>query len=228
MLRVIAGIILSLAGVLYGQTATSGPTFDVASVKRSGDLPRVPRVSGRMAGGPGTNDPGRITYTQVRLVQVLMKAWGIANGSQISAPSWVLDSATDLYTISATMPRDTSMEKFQVMLQNLLLERFQMKVHSETKNVDGYELPVAPGGPKLKKAVNPDMEPTTGVPGGADAEGFALLPPGHGAGIVVSNGVHAKFQSYTIAELLRLYARSHPAGYGRCRHTGSGQNRFNG
>ena len=39
------------------------------------------------------------------------------------------------------------------MLRNLLADRFQMKIHHETRNFPGYELTVAPGGPKLKETM---------------------------------------------------------------------------
>ena len=62
-----------------------------------------------------------------------------------------------------------------MMLQNLLAERFHVRLHHETQSRPGYELVVAAGGTKLKEwtpAANaPDYHP------GRDANGFSTLPP---------------------------------------------------
>jgi len=39
------------------------------------------------------------------------------------------------------------------MLQNLLTERFRMTIHREIKVIDGYDLVVGKGGPRLKESV---------------------------------------------------------------------------
>lgn len=182
------------------------PQFDAASVK-IGEPTLVPMVSGRMTGGPGTRDPRRITYRQVRLKEILMKAWGVQR-DQIAGPPWLTDGGpSDSYTITATMPPDTTQEKFRMMLQHLLIERFRIRFHHETRNVASFELVVAPGGSKLKESDPNIPPPDTGPPTGADKDGFPLLPPGHGAGIVSVNGEHAKFQDYTLADLCTPYLR---------------------
>jgi uncharacterized protein (TIGR03435 family) len=50
------------------------------------------------------------------------------------------------------MPRDTTKAQFQEMLRNLLVERFHLVVHHETRTFPGYELVVDKGGLKLKEA----------------------------------------------------------------------------
>lgn len=137
-------IALAVAGLAQERQ----PQFDAASVKvfdQQGSTPIGKR------GGPGTSDPGRITFGRTPLMPLLTKAYGV-EADQISGPAWMSDfMGPNLYSITATMSPDTTIEQFQVMLQNLLLERFQMKVHHETRNFPGYELTVAPGGPKLKE-----------------------------------------------------------------------------
>jgi uncharacterized protein (TIGR03435 family) len=111
-----------------------------------------------------------------------------------------------LYTLTATMPPETTKQQFQLMLQNLLVERFKIRLHHETRVFPGYELVVAPGGPKLRKSTDPDApDPAPGPMGKFDAGGFLVLPPGHGQGISMgSNGVHAKFQNYTMADFVTV------------------------
>ena len=160
--------------------AQSKLAFDVASVKPGG--PVVPGSGNPMRGGPGTDDPGRITWTRVMLQDVFTRAYGVRD-DQISAPAWINNydlGDSNRYTITAIMPKETTAEQFQVMLQNLLVERFHVVVHHETRDFPGYELTMAPGGPKLKLASPEDKAEPSRPPGmlGRDANGFPIRRPG--------------------------------------------------
>jgi uncharacterized protein (TIGR03435 family) len=131
---------------------------------------------------------------------VLTKAYGV-NDYQIVGPDW-LDR--DRFDIDATMPAGTTMAQFRTMLQNLLVDRFKMEFHKETREFSGFSLVVGKGGPKLKElrdssapkddgAPDPPLKPgpdgffpppdrpgmflqVTGMPGTADArESFRLF-----------------------------------------------------
>jgi len=164
-----------------------------------------------MKGGPGTSDPGRITYTQVPLIQVLMTAWGIEY-YQLDCPAWLKTGPRDQnwYTITATMPPRTTQQQFQVMLQTLLVERFRILLHHETRNYPGYELVIAPGGSKLRQPADPDApDPDRGPNGDIGDDGFLVLPKGHGKGVSMArNGMYAKFQNCTLDEMIEPYLRS--------------------
>lgn len=169
--------LLIFCGVALGQAPSPSPHFDAASVKpaaRPG-----PGQGSDVRGGPGTNDPGQIAYTRVFMSQVLRKAFGVVWDFQFSGPNW-LDA--EMYTINAKIPPGTTQEQFQLMLQNLLAERFGLKFHREKKVVPAYELVVADGGPKLKESA-----PETGASESAaapprtlavDQDLFPVLPPG--------------------------------------------------
>src|SRR6185436_8412132 len=125
----------------FAAVAVTGQTFDAASVK-AGSPEFVPGVSVSMRGGPGTSDPGRITYSWMNLKFLLTRAWDVRT-DQITGPAWLSDPGNrDTYTITATMPPDTTKEQFQRMLQSLLIERFRIKLHHETRDFPGYELTV--------------------------------------------------------------------------------------
>jgi uncharacterized protein (TIGR03435 family) len=89
MLRAImgAGLVIFTSGAAFAQTAENSPTFEVASVK-----PAAPIIGNTirvmMRGGPGSPDPGQITYNNVTVKNLLMNAYGV-KGFQISGPSWV-------------------------------------------------------------------------------------------------------------------------------------------
>jgi uncharacterized protein (TIGR03435 family) len=150
-----------------------------------------------MRGGPGTPDPGQITYNNVTVKNVLMNAYGV-KGFQISGPGW-LDS--ERYDIVAKLPRGATKAEFMVMLQNLLAERFKLTLHREKKDLPMYALVVGKSGPKLKESVD-DPAPKGGGPADgplADRgkiamgkDGFPVLPPGSGGrgatAMVMMNG----------------------------------------
>ena len=56
-----------------------------------------------------------------------------------------------IYEVEATLSPNTTQDQERLMLQALLVERFKMVVHRETKtDVAGYTLTVAPNGPKME------------------------------------------------------------------------------
>lgn len=100
----------------------------------------------RMNGGPlpigpfnqTNHDPGRITWTNVRLGRVIQVAYDFPI-DRISGPDWLFH---DVVTIVATLPAGTGVGDFRLMLGNLLAERFRLVVHRETKQVSGYVLQI--------------------------------------------------------------------------------------
>ena len=61
-------------------------------------------------GGSGTNDPGRVTFSEVPLIFVIMQAYDI-DPERIKSPSWIGDFYGPKYTIVATMPTETTQEQ---------------------------------------------------------------------------------------------------------------------
>jgi uncharacterized protein (TIGR03435 family) len=175
MLRAImsAGLAMFTSCAAFGQATENSPAFEVASVKpaapMTGNTIRV-----MMRGGPGSNDPGQITYTNVTLYNVLMSAYGVKD-FQISGPGW-LDS--ERYDIFAKVPRGATKAQSKVMMQNLLAERFKLTLHRETKELPMYELVVGKNGPRLTESVEDPAaaaamrQPTLGK------DGFPVMPPG--------------------------------------------------
>jgi uncharacterized protein (TIGR03435 family) len=154
--------------------AAAGQTFDVASVKPAAEGARY-----SSSGGPGTGDPGRIRYQAVSLKDLIQTAFGV-QPFQISGPTWMDSSRFD---VSATMPPETTRERFRSMLQNLLVDRFQMACHREPKEMAMYSLVMAKDGPKLKDAGDapaPDPSATLAGPPAQrkrGPDGFPLVPP---------------------------------------------------
>ena len=170
-----------VCGAVFGQ-AVGKLEFDAATVKPTAPLGSGPIMIGGK-GGPGSADPGRINYNGMPLKMLLAMAYGV-KPYQISGPTW-LDS--ERFDVVATVPEGTTKEQSNVMLQNLLLDRFGIKLHHETKDLPLYELTVTKNGPKLKESVadpNAPAEaplPPPPPPGGKlpmGKDGFPQFPPG--------------------------------------------------
>ena len=165
-----------LAGsAAFGQAGEGKPEFEVASVKPA-VLDPGGRIRVMMRGGPGSPDPGQVTYSGVSLKDLLTNAYGV-KPFQITGPGW-LDS--ERYDIAAKIPEGTTKEQFKLMLQNLLAERFHMTLHHETKDLPLYELVVAKNGPKMEpSAEDPSVDSKAPIaPPAPGKDGFPQLPAG--------------------------------------------------
>ena len=141
MTPAIRGAILAVlaAGAAFGQPPSSGPAFEVASVKHAVD--RMKGKDFRIAGG-------RLTVTNQALGMLIRQAYGVAPYQISGGPAW-LDA--DKYDIDAKAAGDPSREQVMAMLQTLLTERFKLKVHRESREGSVFALTVAKNGAKLKE-----------------------------------------------------------------------------
>ncbi len=145
--ELIAGVAF-LACAAFGQAA-DGLVFEVASVKPSPPVKPGDRVYfGPARGGPGTPDPGQITWTYARFLDLLMTAYDVKN-YQISGPGWLSD---ERYDVVAKLPAGATKEQVRAMWQSLLAERFGLVVHHESREFQVDELVIAKGGSKVKES----------------------------------------------------------------------------
>ena len=91
----------------------------------------------------------RFTAHHLTLKLLIGLAYGVDQTYIQSNPSW-LDS--QLYDIEAKVDGNAllTLEQMQPLLQNLLGQRFHLTIHRGQKEVSGYALVVAKGGPKLQ------------------------------------------------------------------------------
>ena len=153
------------AFALFGQPAAR-PQFEVASVKPSNtqNFQMVrPRPGGLTADAP---------------VQLLLQnAYSVQAFQIVGGPDWI---GSDHYAIEAKAASDVPREQIFLMLQSLLEDRFHLKIHHDTKELPGYALVGAKGGPKLSPPKEGGCaEP---APGATPAwAGGRMQPPGQGA-----------------------------------------------
>ena len=164
------------------------PEFEVATVKPS-PPPQMGRMMMGTRGGPGTNDPTRYSCSNCSLMMLLTQAYDIQR-NQISGPP-ILDS--ERFDITAKVPAGATKEQFRQMIQSLLAERFQLKLHHDTKEMPIYELQAAKGGPKLKESAEPVQDDAAPASGGRgpmrmDKDGYPVLPHGRGSIMAMTPG----------------------------------------
>ena len=82
-----------------------------------------------MDGGPGTSAPGRVQFTDMPLKVLITRAYSVQT-FQVSGPSW-MDSQR--FDIIAKVPDGATKEDARIMLQNLLADRFKLKMHKGSK-----------------------------------------------------------------------------------------------
>jgi uncharacterized protein (TIGR03435 family) len=128
--------------LLFGQT-TAPPKFEAASVKQN-KSPEV-RSDFRTA-------PNGVTITNYRLRFLIPYAFGVVVHQIDGAPSWV-DS--NKYDIFARASDGTSEDQLRLMVQRLLVDRFKLRFHRETKDLASYALTLANGGPRFTAEKKP-------------------------------------------------------------------------
>jgi uncharacterized protein (TIGR03435 family) len=129
-----------LAILLTGPLLAQSPQFDVASVR-----PFVP-APGQVAAGLHF-DGAQVRGVGLSLRDYLATAYR-TKATLISGPDW---TATERYNITATLPDGSSKAQVPEMLQALLADRFEVKLHNEKKEYPIFALVLAKGPPKLKE-----------------------------------------------------------------------------
>jgi uncharacterized protein (TIGR03435 family) len=190
-----AGLLVFTCSVVFGQT-TENLTFEVASVKPSAPVSPGDRVYfGPARGGPGTPDPGQITWTYARMKDLLMTAYD-AKAYQISGPDWI---NRERYDVADKVPANATRAQVSVMWQNLLAERFGLTVHHESREFAVEELVIGKGGSKLKDTV----EDLTALPspGPPQIKKGELVSPGAVVTIYPTGMAHTMARAQPISYL---------------------------
>lgn len=153
MLAAPIGLAILLSRGSYAQAGNS-VAFDVASVKQHQNYTTADFRSPVFLPG------GRFTST-ASMDMVIAAAWGLPyhpGGRLSGGPKWIHDRVFDIDAraekdrIPDSVASSSRSERMRPMLQKLLIDRFHLVIHRETKVMPIYALVVAKGGPKLEKA----------------------------------------------------------------------------
>ena len=143
--------LLLVATVSHAQPAPHDYRFDVASIRPT-DPPGLNKGSTLQPYSPGHYRQERTTIGGLAVT-----AFGIKHGFEIQTPSW-MNSDSAWFSVNATIPEGATKDDLPIMMRHLLEDRFALKYHRETRQLDGYELVVAKSGPHLTKSGGPAPE----------------------------------------------------------------------
>jgi uncharacterized protein (TIGR03435 family) len=107
--------------------------------------------------------PGHFAMRNVPLRYALEWAYNLKD-YEISGPDWI--KAEERYDITAKAAGPANDYQMGPMLQALLTERFQMKLHREARDMNVYVLLPGKGAPKLKEAPTDSPASLSGSPNG--------------------------------------------------------------
>ncbi len=119
--------------------------FEAASIKPNTD----PSDSSGI-----TTTKGRISMENVTLKRCIRSAWGVPEERIAGGPKWIDD---DRFDINAKADWPAGDPELMIMLQSLIVERFQLSFHRESKTIQGYALVVGKDGLQLKRSA-PDAK----------------------------------------------------------------------
>jgi uncharacterized protein (TIGR03435 family) len=158
--------IVCLSAALLAQSEPPPRRFEVASVK----LHQGPGRIGISTSGP------RLNAVAAGPLLLIMYAFNLKS-YQISRTSALLALGDEFYDIAAKAEGDVApaQDEFRGMLQLLLADRFQLRVHRETREVPVYALVVGKNGPKFKPSV-PGASPDAHY--AASGRNYELTIPG--------------------------------------------------
>jgi uncharacterized protein (TIGR03435 family) len=136
------------------QAAAAEPTFDVASI----------RINDAETDGHHhiISEPAESHFRTINLAlrELIQFAYDMPDSQILGGPTWLdsimfdIDAKSDPAVDAElrALPTEQARHQKQLMVQALLADRFQLKVHQETRQLPVYALVVAKDGPKLKSS----------------------------------------------------------------------------
>jgi bla regulator protein blaR1 len=196
---VLLAMLVGAGGLIPGWIAiaqTTLPKSFYADLPKSLEVASIrPAKPGRGSHSHGSN--GRLWAT-IPISELIERAYQIMPQQLEGLPSWARSARYTIqaeappgmakdYALARTLPPEQRpqaiaalRQSWSDMLQSLLIDRFKLKVHRETKRLPVYELLVAKGGPKLKPTKKPTGSSDNGwrghlVEAGASMDNFASV-----------------------------------------------------
>ena len=144
--------------LLLAQAATSGPAFEVASIKRNTSA----TLNSGMVNQPG----GRVMVINMSLRQLVRGMYRLPDYQFVNnAGDWLSNERWD---IAAKAEGDPPFEQLVLMVRALVTERFSLATHQERRDMPIYALvlarPNGAPGPALLKSTKDCSVPNTANP----------------------------------------------------------------
>lgn len=186
----LAGATQSGVGSQTENAAVKVPAFEVVSIKLNKSGTNLFRA---------TYTPDGFTATNIPVLMLIRLAYRLTSSLDdqfTGAPNWI---KSERYDIQAKVSdsdvaelRKLSPDQHGLMLQTLLADRFNLKAHTETKELPVYALVVAKNGPEIQEAKPGDTYPDGfkgAGPDGRGGTGLIHMGPGQitGQGIPIAS-----------------------------------------
>jgi len=145
-MRLQLAYVIVAMGSAFAQTG--GPAFEAATIK--------PNKSG--SGNSRTQSSrGRVTAENNTFESYIMRAFEVRE-YQVAGPEWIKN---ERYDLNAKLPDGAEASAIPAMLRTLLIERFKLEFHRETKMMPALTLVVSRNGSKLTPTTVPGQTTTT-------------------------------------------------------------------
>jgi uncharacterized protein (TIGR03435 family) len=135
-LRVTA-LALMAAANSFAQSAGAAPKFKVASIKPNTSTGQSSSIN---------IDHVEIFVRNSTLHSIVQYAFSTRSFG-VAAPDWL---STTRFDVTARFAAGTSRAECKAMMQELLIERFKLETHRETKRLQGYAITLAKSEPKIR------------------------------------------------------------------------------
>jgi uncharacterized protein (TIGR03435 family) len=128
--------------ILAGQGRSPAADFEAASIKPAANTGRgfIP-------------SPGMIRIRSLTLREIMAFAYGVREYQVFGGPKW---RDVDTFDIVAKAGTKATTKDMLPMLQSLLKERYNLVIHREMREVQGYWLSVVKSGPKIRAPAEGD------------------------------------------------------------------------
>ena len=178
-IRILAG---AAAVALTASIPAAQALFDVASIKQADPTARPGRAAAAM-GARIAVTPGTISSRSATLQDLVAFAFGLQAYQIVGGPAWI---DVERFEVQAKSATPVSKDRMLLMLQKLLIDRFGLHEHRETRQMQVYALTVAVSGklaPSLR--VEEQKSPLNRLGHGWDMPTLARFLTGSGAKLPV-------------------------------------------
>lgn len=141
-------LFLVLLGTQLAGAQTSVSVFEVATIKPTG-----PSSDGHTHINYPPGD--RFSASNITLFALMQWAYGMPERQILDGPSWLGSTRFDIQATADTgqikgLTGEQDRDLKRRMVQALFADRFQLKLHQETRTLPAYDLILAKGGSKLQ------------------------------------------------------------------------------
>src|SRR5580704_8615901 len=136
-----------LSLLVIGPALAQQPKFEIADVHASATAHGFAQNFG------GVLREGRYVNRDATMLQLITAAYGVSEDNVAGGPGWI---ASDLFDVVAKVPDGTTIATANLMLQDLLTDRFHLVIRNDTRPVPRYVLTVGKNGSKLKSSAGND------------------------------------------------------------------------